>query len=227
MSVLVPKDVAALARHLGWERFAVAGFSGGGPYALACAFALPDRVTVVSVISSLAPSWSGALQGMMPKTRLGYQLARWAPWFVRRMVRRAASNLEQSLRELRRELPECDRQVLARPEVAGIMAENYAAGLSTNQMADAMAHEVALLRRAWGFALSDIRVPAVLWHGELDRNAPVTHGRRIAGALHNCRAVFVPNAGHYLVFDHWESIFSELTADQHWANRRSAPHDVI
>jgi pimeloyl-ACP methyl ester carboxylesterase len=222
-----PKDVAALTRHLGWERYAVAGFSGGGPHALACAFALPDRVTVVTVISSLAPFWSGALQGMMATTRRGYQLARWAPWLLRRMVRRAASNLDQSLKELRRELPECDRQILARPEVAVIMAENYAAGLSTNQMAGAMAHEVGLLRRAWGFALSDIRVPAVLWHGELDRNAPVTHGRRIAAALQNCRTFFVPNAGHYLVFDNWESIFAELTADRYWADRRPAPHDVV
>ena len=36
-----PDDVAALADALGLERFAVAGVSGGAPYALACAWRLP------------------------------------------------------------------------------------------------------------------------------------------------------------------------------------------
>src|SRR5688572_21098379 len=41
------RDVAAIADQLGIERFAVAGRSGGGPHALACAALLPDRVTRV------------------------------------------------------------------------------------------------------------------------------------------------------------------------------------
>src|ERR1700716_3282454 len=42
-----PADVAAVADHLAIERFAVLGYSSGGKYAAACAYALPDRVTVV------------------------------------------------------------------------------------------------------------------------------------------------------------------------------------
>jgi len=37
-------DVAALADHLGLERFGVTGGSGGGAHSLACAARLPDRV---------------------------------------------------------------------------------------------------------------------------------------------------------------------------------------
>src|SRR3954452_21242937 len=44
-----PARVAALADALGWERFAVWGYSGGGPYAVACAALLPDRVTTAAV----------------------------------------------------------------------------------------------------------------------------------------------------------------------------------
>jgi pimeloyl-ACP methyl ester carboxylesterase len=33
----VAADTELLADQLGWERFAMTGFSGGGPHALACA----------------------------------------------------------------------------------------------------------------------------------------------------------------------------------------------
>ncbi|MGI4944133.1 MAG: alpha/beta fold hydrolase, partial [Janthinobacterium lividum] len=38
-----PADVAAVADRLGLAKFHVVGLSGGGPYAAACALALPDR----------------------------------------------------------------------------------------------------------------------------------------------------------------------------------------
>ena len=49
-----PADVQALADALELQHFAVAGASAGGPYAAACAFKLPDRVTVLGLICSLA-----------------------------------------------------------------------------------------------------------------------------------------------------------------------------
>jgi pimeloyl-ACP methyl ester carboxylesterase len=46
-------DVAALADHLGIDRFAVVGTSGGGPHALACSARLGPRISRVG-------SWSAA-----------------------------------------------------------------------------------------------------------------------------------------------------------------------
>jgi len=48
-------DLAALADHLGVARFCVAGHSSGGPYALAAAAKLPDRVLACAAISSDPP----------------------------------------------------------------------------------------------------------------------------------------------------------------------------
>src|SRR5579884_771837 len=48
-------DVRAIADQLGIERFGVWGLSGGGPYALACAALLGDRVVAAGVVGSLAP----------------------------------------------------------------------------------------------------------------------------------------------------------------------------
>jgi pimeloyl-ACP methyl ester carboxylesterase len=48
-------DVRAIAKHLGIERLAMWGFSGGGPYTMACAALLPDLVAAASVVCSPAP----------------------------------------------------------------------------------------------------------------------------------------------------------------------------
>src|SRR4030042_1974723 len=50
-----PADVCALADVLGLERFAVCGHSAGGPYVLACAAFIPQRLTAAGVISGLGP----------------------------------------------------------------------------------------------------------------------------------------------------------------------------
>jgi pimeloyl-ACP methyl ester carboxylesterase len=49
-------DVREVADALGWERFAVTGFSGGGPFALACAALLAGRVACCATVASPAPA---------------------------------------------------------------------------------------------------------------------------------------------------------------------------
>src|SRR5262245_8246255 len=48
-------DLEQVADALGIARFAVAGVSAGGPYALACGHRLGARLTAVAAISSLSP----------------------------------------------------------------------------------------------------------------------------------------------------------------------------
>jgi pimeloyl-ACP methyl ester carboxylesterase len=50
-----PSDVVESANCLQLDRFAVVGVSGGGPYMLACASNIPDRLTACGVISGEGP----------------------------------------------------------------------------------------------------------------------------------------------------------------------------
>ncbi|MVU78326.1 alpha/beta fold hydrolase [Nocardia sp. ET3-3] len=202
-----PNDAVALADRLGWTRFAVAGVSGGGPHALACAVRYPDRVAAVGLVSSVAPFWPDALDGMLATTRRGFEWAHRSPALLRFGALLAARRPDRFVRGLGSELPDCDRRILARPEIARMAAENARAALT----GDAMAREMVLLRRDWEFRPSDVVVPVELWHGELDRNVPVAHGRRLAAALPNCRATFVPDAGHYLIHDIWADVLAAVS----------------
>src|SRR4051794_21573686 len=51
----VVDDIVLLADELDLGRFALFGWSGGGPHALACAYRFPDRVTTVGVACGFAP----------------------------------------------------------------------------------------------------------------------------------------------------------------------------
>jgi pimeloyl-ACP methyl ester carboxylesterase len=50
-----PRTVEQVANLLDLGEFAVAGWSAGGPYALACAAALPHRVRAVATLAGMAP----------------------------------------------------------------------------------------------------------------------------------------------------------------------------
>ena len=50
-----PDDVAAMADALGLDRFHLLGVSGGGPYALACAYRIPERLKGLALVCPLGP----------------------------------------------------------------------------------------------------------------------------------------------------------------------------
>ena len=54
-------DVSAIADALGADSLLVAGHSGGGPHALACAALLPERVLAAAVIAGAAPLTASGL----------------------------------------------------------------------------------------------------------------------------------------------------------------------
>jgi pimeloyl-ACP methyl ester carboxylesterase len=198
-------DVRELANALGIARFAVIGISGGGPYVAACAWGLPERITRAGIISGVAPPSpeSGLGSGLRRRERVVLDLALRTPWLLRAAMtvsaapsRRWTEHLYARVRAL---AAPADRPILERADVA----ECLIAGMQEafRQGGQGPADELLLLARPWTFRPEEIRIPVRLWYGEADAMVPVAMGRYLAAAIPDCRAEFIPGAGHYLVFD--------------------------
>jgi pimeloyl-ACP methyl ester carboxylesterase len=211
-----PRDVIELADALGIERFAIVGVSGGGPYALACARKIPQRLTAVGVVCGLGPvheSW--ALRDMLWSRRMVFSLARRTPWLLRLSY---AAVLEPLLRRrptailsmIARTPVLPDRRVLERPETRRVLLASIQE--SVRGGSQGILHELSLYTREWDFRPEEIALTVDLWHGEADPIVPVVHARTLAKQLPRVRPVILPGEGHFsLPIIHLERILPALT----------------
>lgn len=206
-------DVAAIADRLGIGRFAVAGISGGGPFALACAALLGERVTRVAIVSGVGPP--GSMHGgrVVLPARAAFYFAAHAPELMFGPLRVAARlALRAPGRFIDRvavHLAPDDRRTLSRPDVRAMLERDLAE--SVRQGIDALITDLRLEARPWQLPLEAIRVPVALWHGDADRVVPPAATRHLATVIAGAQAHVRPGLGHFMVFDCWAEILDWLT----------------
>jgi pimeloyl-ACP methyl ester carboxylesterase len=210
-----PRDIAALADHLGLERFTVAGESGGGPHALALARYLPQRVTHTLVIAGMAP-WQEALMRkyMSPANFAVVQLAKHNPKALAKQLsamHRTLNNPKQRAAWIQKEIEESpppDRRLFKKiPDLAAWVCDAYRGAL--RQGPQGAVQEMRMLTRFWGFEPEEIAVPVFLWHGTEDTNVPVQAARELAKCIPGCVAHFIKGAGHGL-YDHENAMMAAV-----------------
>jgi len=181
------RDVAQVADALGLDRFATMGASGGGPHALACGALLPDRVTGVACLASVAPyrgddDWfagmasphalRAALQGRDARARYAetdafdpevFTAADWTaldgPW--------------SSLGE--------DSQLAGQAGPDGLVDDDVA------------------FAAPWGFDLAAVTAPVLLVQGGQDRMVPPAHVELLRQALPRAEVWLRQDDGHVSV----------------------------
>jgi pimeloyl-ACP methyl ester carboxylesterase len=198
----VALDVTAIADELGLDKFAVVGRSGGGPHALACAALLPDRVTRAGVLVSLAPREAEGLDwfaGMAESNVREFTTAALNPGLLIAMLAQVADKIKADpvshVSTLGPEMPEADLRVVADTGIRLLLAKNFAEALR-DSAAGWIDDNLALIR-PWGFNLSDIRVPVLLWHGENDVFSPAAHARWLAGRIPGAELWIGSDAAHF------------------------------
>ncbi len=204
-------DVAFVADRLGLPTFHVIGLSGGGPFAAACAHALPGRVLGVALVCPVPPATPlagtrgvGHLYRLGRHPRVAHRVFSMIRPLLRRRILTPGTLVGGSL-------PECDRAVLTRRTMAALgLAWREGMGRSVQgALADAL-----IYGRPWGFALTDIRVPVAVWHGGQDSLIP--HDALAPfGTIPGVAWHVLAEEGHYsLAINHAGAILAQLIGDR-------------
>jgi pimeloyl-ACP methyl ester carboxylesterase len=208
-------DLRTIADTLGIDTMEVIGLSGGGPYTLACAAAMPDRVVAAGVIGGVAPTTgSDAIGGGL----MGSVGLRVAPLLqvAGGPIGMVASALIRLIRPVGspavdlygRVSPEADRQVLARPEIKAMFLDDLLNG-SRKQMAAPFA-DVVVFARDWGFRLDEVKVPVRWWHGDHDHIVPFEHGQHVVAKLPDVELYHLPGESHLAGLGRAEEILDTM-----------------
>jgi pimeloyl-ACP methyl ester carboxylesterase len=205
-------DIASLADILGIDRFAVLGFSTGGPHAVACAALLRDRVTVAGIASSWAPPQAPTTK---PAPRLpfvpalGRHLRLLRRFSLSRVAKRVAKDGAAFLEKATAGAPAADRGIIADAALRRVLAEDLREAF--RQGARGPARDARVVNRRWGFRLEDIRVPVWLWHGQEDRHVPPALARYVSERIPGSRTTLYRADGHLSTFaGHVEEILRAL-----------------
>lgn len=207
-----------MADALGLEKFRVLGVSGGGPYALAAAWGLPDRVPSVSVVCGAPPLAESsdpsllnpAYQWLLRNHRDRPTTLKWLFRAARPLSRVRPPDWIRPW--LLRNLPPAEAETLADDHIFETCMHNYRE--SWRGGADGLYGDAAIYAAPWGFALEDIQVPVRLWHGKQDRNFAWELSQEIASRLPNCEARFLENEAHYsLAIRRRHEILADLLAE--------------
>ena len=195
-------DMAHVADALGAERLAVAGLSGGGPYALSCAGtpALGSRVAAVAVLGGVTPS-------VGPDAAAGgaISLARnFSPALstLRRLLGAGAAGMllpvlplaHLAYRGFAGLMPEGDQRVFADPDIEAMFIDDIL--LVADGRFQALIDDARLFGRDWGFRLGDVTVPVRWWHGDADPIVTLDDARAAVQRLPDAELTLMPGESH-------------------------------
>jgi pimeloyl-ACP methyl ester carboxylesterase len=206
-------DVRAVADHLGLLRFAVAGVSAGGAYALACARDLGDRVTRAVVVAGVAHPDAVAARGpggTPPAFTRAIETGDYSQVInMFEMYRRAAlGNGQMFLDRLTSSLPLVDQEILSAHSahvLSGMVDALY-------KTAEGWATDEVLMLARWGFRLQDVTAPVSLLHGEDDSIVTIGPAAFQASLIPGCRTIYYPGEAHWFFLERWNEILREAVS---------------
>ena len=199
----VVADITAVLATIGADRCLVAGWSGGGPHALACAARL-DAAAAVLVIAGVAPYDADGLDwmaGMGEENIIEFSAAvhgedELRPYLLQEREHFKDVTSAELVGALKTLLPDVDRAMLT-DEFGEDLAANFREAVRTG--VDGWLDDDLAFARPWGFDLGEISVPTTIWHGTADLAVPVSHGKWLVSQLPSASAHLEEGEGHFSV----------------------------
>jgi pimeloyl-ACP methyl ester carboxylesterase len=201
-----PALVAAFADCQGIGRFSQLGVSGGGPYVLACAARMPERLQASAVLCGAVPLWNADRSGLHLAYRiiiplLHFPKSWFSPW-LRAAARHSTGPLDRPpVSWILRMLPVQDRMImLENPEIRMIFAESFNEGV--RQGGRCVMDDGEIYLHDCGITLGEIRHPIRYWHGAHDRHISAAMAQRFICRIAGAVLTIDPDEAHFSLAIH-------------------------
>lgn len=211
-----PQDVQVVAGRLGVDRFGVIGASGGGPYALACCYALPERITFSALMGSWGPvaAEPALWQDMAPLDHFFGKLSSRAPWAFYApfsLIGYAAKWMSPPgfAKTLQSSMSGADQRLMGDEQMARFYAEDVKEAF--RQGVRGPADDAIILYRAWGFEVGEIDMTVHMFHGEQDQFAPFSHAEYLHKQIPQSRLYRYPEEGHLFLVKLFGEVFEQVS----------------
>ena len=201
--------------HLEVDRFITAGWSGGGPRALACATLLPERCRAAATIAGVAPYHADDLDwfaGMADENHAEYHAAEKGRDVYGAYLQ---ENVLPVLLASPDELAD-GMGGLVTPVDKAFLDASFCDWLSRT-FHHAAAQGVVGVRddglaavSPWGFSVADVRVPVAVWQGRQDAMVPYGHGVWLAERVPTARQHLFEDEGHLSLISQLDRILADL-----------------
>jgi pimeloyl-ACP methyl ester carboxylesterase len=214
----VVTDIDGVLDQLGLDRCVTAGWSGGGPHALAMAALRPERTAGCLVIAGAAPFDADGLDflaGMGEQNLEEFSAALEGEAALRRFLDAERPGLLEAdgpgiIEALSTLLPDVDRALLTE-DFGDALATNMHEGLRTG--VDGWLDDDLAFTRPWGFGLGSISVPTSVWQGSEDLMVPFAHGVWLAHHVAGATPHLLDGEGHLSVaVGALDEMFTDLAA---------------
>ena len=206
----VADDLAEVTRAHGIERIPAMGTSGGGPHVLALAARHPDLVAAATVVVGGCPLEANEVKQLVGVNADGYAAAEkgWDALYKLLVTIRERLLGPEGMAGVLKDAPESDRKLMANPAWERIERENIAETLK--QGAEGWTDESFAMHGKWDFDPARIKTSVTWWHGDDDKNAPISAARRVVARLSNVSLHVWHGEGHFASLTHDREIVAEL-----------------
>ncbi|MGB1040584.1 MAG: alpha/beta fold hydrolase [Flavobacteriales bacterium] len=203
-------DANQLVEHLKIEKFSMVGMSAGSPFALGIAYAFPEKIEAVNIISGFAPFDSSSKQFLSKEIKTMLNLAKYFPFLLNIMLKIQAKQLKKNPKKaligFLKIMDESDQIVLKDERVMQVIQSMFVEAFRNGSQG--VAYEISkILVRKWGFKLNEINVPVTFWQGKQDNNVPYQWAELMSNEIDNSELNLFPDEGHLIIFNHAEEIF--------------------
>ena len=205
-------DIQQLASHLGLDRFYVTGDGEGGPYALACAATLSERVIRAATTGCMPDPRFEHLENLLPFDRRLQILARSTPKSIlhpfSKLILKALKKNNSYFELMASDFYISDQAVVSSDEHKQIFKDSM--NNITPKNIDGIIDDYYLRLKDWDFKPEDIKTEVHIWHGIHDCFSNIESAKDIASAIPNCEPHFLQGHGHYVFITHWDEILHAL-----------------